>query len=144
MRILVLNGPNLNMLGLREKEIYGSVSLKSIENILKKIAKDNDCEINFYQSNAEHHLIDAIHNSYDKKIDYIIFNPAAFTHTSIALRDALLAVKIPFYEIHISDIKSREEFRQISYFSDIAKKVYIGQGIDGYVNALKNALDIEE
>ena len=142
MKILVLNGPNLNMLGLREKDIYGSDSLKDIENRLAIIAEKNNCIIDFYQSNAEHELIDVIHNSLNKKVDSIIFNPAGYTHTSIALRDALLAVKIPFFEVHISDVESREDFRKKSYFSDIAEKVFSGHGVKGYELALNEALNL--
>jgi 3-dehydroquinate dehydratase-2 len=141
MKILVLNGPNLNLLGLREEDIYGSESLKDIEIKLKDIADNSNCEIDFYQSNAEHKLIEAIHNALNHHTDVIIFNPAGYTHTSVALRDALLAVKIPFYEVHISDIKSREEFRKKSYFSDIAEKVYSGSGTKGYELALNEAIN---
>ena len=142
MKILVLNGPNLNLLGVREDDIYGNESLQDVEHKLKKIANEVSAEITFYQSNAEHKLIDAIHDAYELGIELIIFNPAAYTHTSIALRDALLAVKIPFYEIHISNIETREEFRQKSYFSDIAVKVFSGHGTNGYLLALKEALKI--
>ena len=141
MKILVLNGPNLNLLGLREEDIYGSESLKDIEIKLKDIADNSNCEIDFYQSNAEHELIEAIHNALNHHTDVIIFNPAGYTHTSVALRDALLAVKIPFYEVHISDIKSREEFMKKSYFSDIAEKVYSGSGTKGYELALNEAIN---
>ena len=141
MKILVLNGPNLNLLGLREEDIYGSESLKDIEIKLQDIADNSNCEIDFYQSNAEHELIEAIHNALNHHTDVIIFNPAGYTHTSVALRDALLAVKIPFYEVHISDIKSREEFRKKSYFSDIAEKVYSGSGAKGYELALNEAIN---
>ena len=140
MKILVLNGPNLNMLGLREEDIYGLESLNDIEIKLKKKAKQSQCEITFFQSNAEHELINEIHKAYKDNIDSIIFNPAGYTHTSIALRDALLAVKIPFFEVHISDINLREEFRKKSYFSDIAEKVFSGYGTDGYMLALKEAI----
>tara|TARA_B000000475_G_scaffold219025_1_gene181773 strand:+ start:308 stop:742 length:435 start_codon:yes stop_codon:yes gene_type:complete len=143
MKILVLNGPNLNLLGLREESIYGSDSLSDVEDKLKEIANKSNCEIGFYQSNAEHELIDAIHNAYRDKTDAIIFNPAGYTHTSVALRDALLAVKIPFLEVHISDIESREEFRQKSYFTDIAEKTISGKGTKGYEMALNVALNIK-
>ena len=143
MKILVLNGPNLNLLGLREESIYGSDSLSDVEDKLKEIANKSNCEIGFYQSNAEHELIDAIHNAYRDKTDAIIFNPAGYTHTSVALRDALLAVKIPFLEVHISDIESREEFRQKSYFTDIAEKTISGKGTKGYEMALNMALNIK-
>ena len=143
MKILVLNGPNLNLLGLREESIYGSDSLSDVEDKLKEIANKSNCEIGFYQSNAEHELIDAIHNAYRDKTDAIIFNPAGYTHTSVALRDALLAVKIPFLEVHISGIESREEFRQKSYFTDIAEKTISGKGTKGYEMALDEALNIK-
>ena len=140
MNILVLNGPNLNLLGSRESNIYGEESLNVIEKKLLKLAEDNSFSVNFFQSNAEHELIDRIHNSKENNISAIIFNPAAFTHTSIALRDALLAVKIPFYEVHISDINSREEFRKKSFFSDIAEKVFTGKGTNGYLFALEEII----
>ena len=142
MKILVLNGPNLNLLGMREKDIYGNETLQDVEHKLKEIAEEVNAVISFYQSNAEHDLIDAIHNAYKTDVELIIFNPAAYTHTSVALRDALLGVGIPFYEVHISDIKTREDFRQKSYFSDIAIKVFSGYGTNGYLLALKEALKI--
>ena len=143
MKILVLNGPNLNLLGLREESIYGSETLQDIELKLRGIVKSINCEINFFQSNAEHELINEIHKAFKEKTNAIIFNPAGYTHTSVALRDAILAVKIPFFEVHISDIDSREDFRKKSYFSDIAEKVFSGYGTDGYVLALKEALNIK-
>ena len=143
MKILVLNGPNLNLLGLREKNVYGSETLQDIELKLKEIVKNKKCEIKFFQSNAEHELINSIHEAFKDEVNAIIFNPAGYTHTSIALRDAILAVKIPFFEVHISDIDSREDFRKKSYFSDIAEKVFSGYGTDGYVLALKEALNIK-
>lgn len=143
MKILVLNGPNLNLLGLREESIYGSETLQDIELKLRGIVKSINCEINFFQSNAEHELINEIHRAFKEKTNAIIFNPAGYTHTSVALRDAILAVKIPFFEVHISDIDSREDFRKKSYFSDIAEKVFSGHGTDGYVLALKEALNIK-
>ena len=141
MNILVLNGPNLNLLGLREEDIYGSESLASIEEKLKNLAHESNCEIEFFQSNAENELINSIQNAYENQVDVIIFNPAGYTHTSVALRDALLAVKIPFYEVHISDINSREDFRKKSYFSDIAYKVFSGHGTNGYIMALKEIIE---
>ena len=143
MKILVLNGPNLNLLGTREESIYGSETLHDIELKLRGIVKNINCEINFFQSNAEHELINEIHKAFKEKTNVIIFNPAGYTHTSVALRDAILAVKIPFFEVHISDIDSREDFRKKSYFSDIAEKVFSGHGTDGYVLALKEALNIK-
>ena len=127
---------------IREENIYGSESLQDVEHKLKEIAYEVNAQISFYQSNAEHDLINAIHHAYESGVELIIFNPAAYTHTSVALRDALLAVSIPFYEVHISDIETREEFRQKSYFSDIAIKVFSGHGTNGYSLALKEALKI--
>ena len=140
MNILLLNGPNLNLLGSREKDIYGSTSLSQLESNLCSIAEKNDCNLVCYQSNAEHELINAIHDAGKDKFNSIIINPAGYTHTSIAMRDALVAVDIPFYEVHISDIYKREKFRNFSYFSDIAEKVFCGLGIDGYELALKEAI----
>jgi|TARA_B100001093_G_C26818943_1_gene1011034 3-dehydroquinate dehydratase-2 len=140
MNILLINGPNLNLLGKRETSLYGDISLSELENNLNSIAKDNGCMLKSIQSNAEHEIIESIHQAIDQNIKAIIINPAAYTHTSIAIRDALLGVSIPFYEIHISDIYSREDFRKFSYFSDIAIKVYCGLGIKGYEMALMDAI----
>ena len=142
MNILLLNGPNLNLLGSREKDIYGSTSLAQLESNLCSIAENHDCNLVCYQSNAEHELINAIHDAGKDKFNSIIINPAGYTHTSIAMRDALVGVDIPFYEVHISDIYKREKFRNFSYFSDIAEKVFCGLGIDGYELALKEALSL--
>tara|TARA_B100001175_G_scaffold223424_1_gene190349 strand:+ start:623 stop:1057 length:435 start_codon:yes stop_codon:yes gene_type:complete len=142
MKILVLNGPNLNMLGVREEDIYGSETLKDIEVKILEIAKESGCEVSFFQSNAEHELIESIHQAFKDNTDAIIFNPAGYTHTSVALRDAILAVQIPFFEVHISDINSREDFRKKSYFSDIAKEVFSGHGTESYILAFKEALKI--
>jgi len=142
MKILVLNGPNLNMLGVREEDIYGSETLEDIEVKILEIAKESGCEVSFFQSNAEHELIESIHQAFEDNTDAIIFNPAGYTHTSVALRDAILAVQIPFFEVHISDINSREDFRKKSYFSDIAKEVFSGHGTEGYILAFKEALKI--
>mgnify|MGYP000529184817 CR=1 FL=1 len=136
--VLVLNGPNLNMLGKREPEIYGALSLNEIVSDLKQIADGIEIELSHVQSNAEHLIIDAIHQAY-QKVDFIIINPAAFTHTSVALRDALLAVNIPFIEVHLSNVHAREEFRQHSYLSDVAIGVICGLGANGYEYALKAA-----
>ena len=124
----------------RETSLYGDISLSELENNLNSIAKDNGCMLKSIQSNAEHEIIETIHQAIDQNIKVIIINPAAYTHTSIAIRDALLGVSIPFYEIHISDIYSREDFRKFSYFSDIAIKVYCGLGIKGYEMALMDAI----
>ena len=136
--VLVLNLPNLNMLGKREPEIYGALSLDEIISDLKQTADELDIELSDVQSNAEHHLLDTIHQAH-QKIDFIIINPAAFTHTSVALRDALLAVNIPFIEVHLSNVHAREPFRQHSYLSDVAIGVICGLGANGYEYALKAA-----
>lgn len=140
MNILLINGPNLNLLGERETSLYGDTSLKELEGNLKSIAQSNDCNLECFQSNAEHDLINAIHNARKSNINKIIINPAAYSHTSIAIRDALLGVSIPFYEVHISNIYSREKFRHFSYLSDIAEKVFCGLGIKGYEQALLEAI----
>ncbi len=137
-RILVLNGPNLNLLGSREPGIYGAQTLQSIEQRLVAQAKGH--EIGFFQSNAEHELIERIHQAGADGVDFILINPAALTHTSVALRDALLGVKIPFIEIHLSNVFAREPFRHRSYLSDVAVGVISGLGADGYELALAAAL----
>lgn len=137
--ILVLNGPNLNLLGTREPEHYGADTLADIEDRLQAIATDAGLELDFFQSNAEHALIDKLHES-RAKVDFIIINPAAFTHTSIALRDALAAIAVPFIEVHLSNVHAREAFRQHSYLSDIAKGVICGLGAQGYELALQAAI----
>ena len=138
-RYMLLNGPNLNLLGSREPEIYGSETLKDIEDRLQKIAKENSFEFLCHQSNAEHELVDLVHSAKNQDVNCIIINPGALTHSSIALRDALSGVGIPFIEIHISNIYAREDFRQKSYLSDVAEGVISGLGIDGYELALKSA-----
>lgn len=136
-KILVLHGPNLNLLGTREPSIYGSASLDKINAALIKMANENTIQLTCFQSNSESDLIQAIHQASADKVNYFIVNPAAFTHTSIALRDALSAVAIPFIEVHISNIYSRETFRHHSYFSDIAAGVISGLGVQGYTLALQ-------
>ncbi|MES9964785.1 MAG: type II 3-dehydroquinate dehydratase [Candidatus Sedimenticola sp. 20ELBAFRAG] len=138
--ILVLNGPNLNLLGSREPEHYGSDTLQSIQERLESEASRAGHNLVFAQSNAEHELVDLIHNARDNGTAFIIINPAAFTHTSVALRDALAGVKIPFIEIHLSNVYAREPFRKHSYFSDIAEGVISGLGAQGYELALNAAL----
>ena len=140
MKILVLNGPNLNLLGTREPEVYGTDSLEDIQNSLQSLALKNSMNIDFYQSNSENALIERLHKAKQDSVDYIIINPGAFTHTSIALRDAFLGVDIPFIEVHISNIYSREEFRKKSYLSDISKGLITGLGVDGYEFALLSIL----
>ena len=137
-RVLVLNGPNLNMLGKREPEIYGSQTLDQIIEKLSITAQKINIELQHLQSNAEDELIDKVHQSFNS-VDFIIINPAAFTHTSVALRDALLSVNIPFVEVHLSNVHAREAFRKHSYFSDVAMGVICGLGSKGYDYALEAA-----
>jgi 3-dehydroquinate dehydratase-2 len=139
-KILVLNGPNLNLLGTREPDHYGKTTLKDIDQRLTETAKAAGHELASYQSNAEHELVERIHQAATDKVAFIIINPAAFTHTSIAQRDALAGVAIPFIEVHLSNIYAREEFRQQSYFSDIAVGVISGLGAQGYDLALDAAI----
>lgn len=138
--ILVLHGPNLNLLGTREPEIYGSETLDDINTRLSNTAKVFNTDLFTLQSNAEHELIDRIHQARLDDTQFIIINPAAFTHTSVAIRDALLAVDIPFIEVHLSNVHSRETFRHHSYFSDVALGVICGLGSLGYDAALNKAL----
>ena len=137
---LLLNGPNLNLLGTREPEIYGNTSLADIESQLLRICLEANHSLDSFQSNAEHDLVNKIHEAKVANVKCIIFNPGAFTHSSIALRDALSGIDIPFIEVHISNIYSREDFRQKSYLSDIAEGVISGLGIEGYELALTVAL----
>lgn len=137
--ILVLHGPNLNLLGTREPEIYGATTLADIDASLIEQAKSAGHSLSTLQSNDEAILVTAIQDSL-KKIDYIIINPAAFTHTSVAMRDALAAVNIPFIEVHLSNVHAREDFRRHSYFSDLAQGVISGLGAIGYSLALTSAL----
>ncbi|MDY0137080.1 MAG: type II 3-dehydroquinate dehydratase [Thiomicrospira sp.] len=138
--ILVLNGPNLNMLGRREPHIYGRQTLANVIEELEALADDYAIRLWHFQSNAEHELIQRIHLAMDDGTDFIIINPAAFTHTSVALRDALAAVNIPFIEVHLSNVHKREAFRHHSYFSDLAVGVIVGLGTDGYRFALEAAI----
>lgn len=138
-KILVLNGPNLNLLGTREPAKYGTQTLSEIIDQLTKQAQQANATLLHVQANAEHVLIDAIHQA-AQNVNFIIINPAAFSHTSIALRDALLAVAIPFIEVHLSNIHAREPFRHHSYFSDIAQGVICGLGAKGYEYALQAAV----
>ena len=137
--ILVINGPNLNLLGTREPDIYGDKSLDQINQELSNIATENGCFLETLQSNSESELVSTIQEK-SQTTDYIIFNPGAFTHTSIALRDVLLAVNVPFIEVHISNIFSREVVRKNSYFSDIAQGTISGLGFKGYELALLSAI----
>ena len=139
--ILALHGPNLNMLGVREPASYGTSTLADIEQAMNALAATSGHSLSHFQSNAEAELVDRVQQAY-ANTDFIIINPAALTHTSIALRDALLAVAIPFIEVHLSNVHSREAFRQQSFFSDIARGVITGLGPAGYTLALRAALDI--
>ncbi|MFT7337031.1 MAG: 3-dehydroquinate dehydratase-2 [Marinobacter maritimus] len=138
--ILVLHGPNLNMLGTREPEVYGHETLADIDDRLRNKAADQGHHLLHLQSNAEYELIERIHEARAEGVDFIIINPAAFTHTSIALRDAILASGIPFIEVHLSNVHARETFRHHSYFSDIAEGVICGLGSQGYDLALQAAM----
>jgi 3-dehydroquinate dehydratase-2 len=140
-RILVLNGPNLNLLGTREPERYGTVSLAAIEQCLLEQARAAGAELSCFQSNSETALVERIHRAAAEKIDFIIINPAAYTHTSVALRDALAAVRVPFVEVHLSNVHAREPFRARSYFSDLAVGIVSGMGPKGYELALAYVLD---
>jgi 3-dehydroquinate dehydratase-2 len=139
--ILVLNGPNINLLGRREPTHYGRRSLADIVEELERMADDFEVRLLHFQSNSESELIDRVHQAVDDRIDFIIINPAAFTHTSIALRDALAGVAIPFIEVHLSNVHKREAFRHHSYFSDLAVGVIVGLGPVGYQLALQAALE---
>lgn len=136
-KLLLINGPNLNLLGDREPEIYGSDTLADIENRLKDQASQSGHEIDSFQSNAEHELVDRIHKAMDQSVAFIIINAGAFTHTSVALRDALAGSQIPFIEVHISNVHAREDFRQHSHLSAIAGGIIIGLGTHGYDLALQ-------
>ena len=138
--ILVLHGPNLNLLGTREPGIYGSTTLADINLALEGAARERGHHLLHMQSNAEYELIERVQAAPREGVNFILINPAAFTHTSVALRDALSAVDIPFIEIHLSNVHAREEFRQISYFSDLAQGVICGLGAQGYELGLLAAL----
>ena len=138
-RVLLLNGPNLNLLGAREPAIYGADTLESIEKRSSSVAREGGHELIAFQSNAEHELIDRIQAAPASGVAFLIFNPGGFTHTSVALRDALLGVRLPFIEVHLSNPQSREPFRRHSYFSDIAVGVIAGFGAYGYELAVRAA-----
>mgnify|MGYP001457420411 FL=1 len=138
MKILIVNGVNLNMLGKRETDLYGEETLKDLENRLFSLK--TGAELHFFQSNSEEEIIEKIHSHKNEKYDYGIFNFGAHTHTNIAIRDAILSVKLPFYEVHISNIYAREEFRHHSFFSDIAIGSIVGFGLDGYEFALQKII----
>ncbi len=135
MKLFIINGPNLNMLGIREPEIYGKLTLQDIESKMKLYCVKNQIDVEFYQSNHEGEIVDIIQSAY-KKADGIIINPAAYTHTSVAILDALKAVNIDTVEVHLSDVDEREDFRKFSYVSLFAKKVIKGKGAEGYIEAI--------
>lgn len=135
MKLFIINGPNLNMLGIREPEIYGKLTLQDIESKIKLYCAKNHIDVEFYQSNHEGEIVDIIQSAY-KKADGIIINPAAYTHTSVAILDALKAVDVDTVEVHLSDVDEREDFRKLSYVSLFAKKVIKGKGADGYIEAI--------
>ena len=141
MKILVLNGPNLNMLGIREPEVYGSDTYDDLVKMIKSICDENNIEVNILQSNCEGKLVSMIQQAYFDKVDGIVFNPAAYTHTSIALLDALKSVNIPCVEVHISDVSVREDFRQVSYIRRACFKSIMGEGFNGYISAIKALVD---
>ena len=135
MRILIINGPNINLLGLREKDVYGTETYAKLLDYMKEICEKNDAEAEFFQSNHEGAIVDAIQEAYGK-FDGIVINPAAYTHTSIAIMDALKAVGIPTVEVHLSDITKREKFRRVSYVSKVAVETFMGLGFGGYEEAV--------
>ena len=136
MKILVLNGPNMNMLGIRQPEIYGRATYQNLVDMIQAEANRMGVEVSFFQSNHEGALVDAIHQAYFDKVDGIVINPAAYTHTSVALLDAVKAVGIPTVEVHVSDPDSREEFRHVSYIRSACKATVAGHGLPGYLEAL--------
>jgi 3-dehydroquinate dehydratase II len=140
-RLLLLNGPNLNLLGTREPGIYGATTLEAIEQRAVAVAREAGHELTAFQSNAEHELVNRIHQAGRDGVAFIIFNPGAFTHTSVALRDALLGVKVPFIELHLSNTHAREPFRRTSYFTDIAVGCVMGLGAYGYELAVRAAIE---
>lgn len=136
--ILVIHGPNLNMLGTREPQLYGNQTLADIDQGLHALAHDYQARLETFQSNSEAEIIEKIHALSVNRVDYVIINPAAFTHTSVAIRDAISAVKVPFIEVHLSNVHAREPFRHHSYFSDIATAVICGLGAEGYYAAYRH------
>ena len=144
MKLLVLNGPNLNMLGIREPAIYGRETYEDLKALVEKACEKWGAEVSFFQSNHEGALVDAIQQAYFDKVDGIILNPAAYTHTSVALLDALKAAGIPTVEVHISDVSRREDFRQVSYVRAACCRTIAGYGLQGYVMAVDHLADLLE
>ncbi len=136
-KLLIINGPNLNMLGIREPDIYGNNTYKDLVGLIEKKAAKLNCQAECFQSNHEGEIVDKIQQAYFDGIDGIVINPAAYTHTSVAILDALKAVKIPAVEVHISDVNTREEFRKISYAGMACEEHFIGLGFDGYIKAME-------
>ncbi len=143
MKILVINGANLNMLGIREPEIYGSRTYAALVDMIKRHAEEKNVEVSFMQSNHEGDLVDAIQQAYFDRIDGIIINPGAYTHTSIAIMDAVKAVMIPTVEVHISNVSEREDYRQISYIGKVAVRTIAGYGFDGYNMAMDHLIQMQ-
>ncbi len=141
MKILVINGPNINMLGIREPEIYGKTTYKDLCDTINTYANENGIDVEIFQSNHEGEIVDKIQNAYGK-FNGIVINPAAYTHTSIAILDALKSVSIPAVEVHISDVSSRESYRQISYVREYCEKTVSGEGINGYIKAIQYLLEV--
>lgn len=144
MKLLVLNGPNLNMLGIREKNIYGAETYEDLKNLIEKTFAENGIEGEIYQSNHEGDLVDRIQQAYFDGTDGIVINPAAYTHTSVAILDALKAVMLPAVEVHISDVSQREGFRQISYAGKACVKTIMGKGFQGYVEAIRFLMEYKK
>ena len=136
MKILVINGPNLNFLGIREKELYGSNTYQDLCNMINDYAKELKIEVELFQSNHEGAIVDKIQEAYLNKVDGIVINPAAYTHTSIAILDALKSVMIPTVEVHITDVNQREDYRKISYVKEVAKLSIVGHDLKGYIEAI--------
>lgn len=141
MKLLVINGPNLNMLGIREKNIYGAETYEDLKNLIEKTFAEKGIEGEIYQSNHEGDLVDRIQQAYFDGTNGIVINPAAYTHTSVAILDALKAVMLPAVEVHISDVKAREDFRQISYAGKACVKTIMGKGFQGYVEAIEYLME---
>ena len=144
MRILVINGPNMNLLGVRQPEIYGKATYQDLMDLVKGEAESLGVEVDFFQSNHEGALVDAIHRAYFEGVEGIVINPAAYTHTSVALLDALKAVGLPAVEVHLSDVSKREDFRQVSYVRLACCKTFAGHGFAGYRMAAEHLLSLAE
>ena len=144
MKILVINGPNINMLGIREPEIYGRKTYEDLKECVENFSKEQGIEIEMYQSNIEGEIVNKIQEAYFEKVDGILINPAAYTHTSIAILDAIKAVGIPTVEVHLTDINKREEYRKISYVSEACMATFMGDGFASYIDGIKSLLNINQ